>query len=157
MEGAMMGAPYSQDIRDKVFGAVDRGRSNGEIADMFGVSDSWVRRLVQRRREHGETAPRPMGGKRFEKIDRTRLADLVAARPDATLHELREGLGVLCAISAIGAAVKKLGLSFKKRRSTPRSRAGPTSPRGVRSGFSGVRGSTRVAWCSSTRPGPRPT
>ena len=115
MKGADMGAPYSQDVRNKIFRAVDRGKPNREIADMFGVSGSWVRRLVQRRRVHGETAPRPMGGKRFEKIDRARLADLVAGRPDATLQELREGLGVACAISAIGAAVQKLGLSFKKR------------------------------------------
>lgn len=140
-----MGAPYSQDMRDKVFSAVDRGKGNREIAEMFDVSDSWVRRLVQRRRECGETAPRPMGGKRFEKIDRATLADLVARRPDATLQELREGLGVACAISAIGAALQKLGLSFKKRRSTPRSRIGPTSRVGERSGCSGARASIRVA------------
>jgi transposase len=152
-----MGAPYSQDVRDKVFSAVDRGSSNSLIADMFGVSESWVRRLVQRRREHGETAPRPMGGKRFEKIDLVRLADLVAAHPDTTLWELRRDLDVVCAISAIGAAVKTLGLSFTKRRSTPRSRTGPTSPRGVWSGVSGVRGSIRVARSSSTKPGRRPT
>jgi transposase len=86
-----------------------------------------------------------MGGKRFEKIDRAKLADLVARRPDATLQELRRDLDVACAISAIGAAVQKLGLSFKKRRSVPRSRTGPTSRGGVRSGSSGGRGSIRVA------------
>lgn len=140
-----MGAAYSQDVRDKIFSAVDRGKAKSEIADMFSVSESWVRRLVQRRRELGETAPRPMGGKRFEKIDRAKLADLVAARPDATLHELRQDLGVVCAISAIGAAVQKLGLSYKKRRSMPRNRTGPMSRSGVRSGFCGVRESIRVA------------
>lgn len=140
-----MAAPYSQDVRDKVFRAVDRGRTKSEIADMFSVSESWVRRLVQRRREHGETAPRPMGGKRFEKIDRARLAALVADRPDATLQELRQDLDVACALSAIGAALQKLGLSFKKRQSTPRSRIGRTSPSDARRGCSGVRASIRVA------------
>jgi transposase len=140
-----MGAPYSQDVRDKVFNAVDRGKAHRVIADMFSVSESWVRRLVQRRREHGEIAPRPMGGKRFEKIDRARLADLVAARPDATLRELRENLGVACALSAIGAAVQKLGFSYKTRRSTPRNRIGRTSPGAARSGCSGASASIRVA------------
>jgi transposase len=139
-----MGAPYSQDVRDKVFSAVDRGHATRAIASMFSVSESWVRRLVQRRRVHGETAPRPMGGKRFEKIDRARLAGLVASRPDATLQELRESLGVVCAISAIGAAVQKLGLSFKKRRSMPRNRIGRMSRSAVRGGFSGARASIRV-------------
>lgn len=138
-----MGVPYSQDVRDKIFSAVDRGNAKSKIAEMFSVSESWVRRLVQRRREHGETAPRPMGGKRFEKINRAKLADLVASRPDATLQELREALGVVCAISAVGAAVQKLGLSFKKRRSTPRSRIVRTWRKGASIGYSGVPASTR--------------
>lgn len=139
-----MSAPYSQDFRDKVLGAFDRGMKTGEVAKAFGVSPSWLRRVKQRRREHGETAPRPMGGKRFEKIDRVKLSRLVAACPDATLAELRESLGIICAISAIGTALQKLGLSYKKRRSMPRSRIGRTSPSGVPSGFSGRRVSIRV-------------
>ena len=85
-----------------------------------------------------------MGGKRFEKIDRVRLAELVTQRPDATLAELREALGVVCAISAMGAAIKKLGLSYKKKRSTPRSRIVPTWPPVAPSGSCGGRASTRV-------------
>ncbi|MBX3388875.1 MAG: transposase [Phycisphaeraceae bacterium] len=139
-----MSAPYSQDSRNKVLGAFDRGMKTGEIARAFGVSPSWLRRVKQRRRENGETTPRPMGGKRFEKIDRVKLARLVAARPDATLAELRESLGILCAISAIGTALQKLGLSYKKRRSMPRNRSGRTSPGGAPSGFSGGRVSIRV-------------
>ena len=84
-----MDAAFSQDVRDKVFSGVDRGRTKREIADMFSVRESRVRRLVQQRRQHGETAPRPTGGKRFDKIDRARLAALVAGHPDATLLELR--------------------------------------------------------------------
>ena len=124
-----MGAPYSQDVRDKVLSAFDRGMKTRQVAMAFDVSESWLRRVRQRRRENHETTPRPMGGKRFQKIDRAQLAELVAGRPDATLRELREGLGVVCAISAIGAALRKLGLSYKKRRSTPRSRTGRTSRR----------------------------
>jgi transposase len=139
-----MGAPYPQVVRDKIFLAADRGKSAVEIADMFSVSESWVRRLLQRRRLLGEVERRAMGGKRFQKIDREKLAQLIADKPDATLHELRAQLGVACAISAIGAAVHKLGLSFKKRRSLRRSRTVRTLPSDAPSGSSGVRASTRA-------------
>lgn len=115
---------YSQDLRDRVLGACDRGMPTTEVAEVFEVSSSWVRRLKQRRRETGETAPRPSGGARVRKIDMARLAGLVQEQPDATAKELRERLGVSCSESAIYAALKRLGLSFKKRRSTPRSRTG---------------------------------
>lgn len=139
-----MGAPYSQDVRDKVLSAFDRGTKTRLIANAFDVSESWLRRVFQRRRENQETTPRPMGGKRFQKIDRAKLAELLAQRPDATLRELRESLGVDCAISAVGAAIQKLGLSYKKRQSTRRSKTAPMSRHAARSGFSGGRASTRV-------------
>jgi len=122
-----MAAPYSSDLRGRVLSAYDRGMATKQIAEALDVSPAWARRVKQRRREHGETGPRPMGGKRFEKIDRARLAELVAQQPDATLEELRARLGVRCSLSAVSAALHALGLSFKKRRSTPRSRTGPTS------------------------------
>ena len=136
-----MASPYSQDLRDKVLGAFDRGMKTVDIAHAFGVSESWARRVKQWSRDLNQTTPLPMGGKRFQKIDRVKLAELVKLKPDATLKELREGLKVVCAISAIDAALKKLDLSYKKRRSTPRNKTAPMSRSGVRSGSSGVRGS----------------
>jgi transposase len=123
-----MAAPYSQDLRDRVLAAYDRGMPTKAIAEVFAVSPAWARMVQQRRRDLGETAPRPMGGATVIKIDRARLAELVKQRPDATLKELRGMLGVQCAESAVCMALKKLGLSFKKRRSTPASRTAPTSP-----------------------------
>ena len=119
-----MAAPYSQDLRDRVLGAYDRGMQTKEVAETFAVCPSWARRVKQRRRETGETTPRRPGGARPVKIDRARLAELVAEQPDATLAELRDRLGVACAISAVCMALKALGLSFKKRRCTRRSRTG---------------------------------
>ena len=63
------------------------------------------------------------------KIDEAHLAELVAQRPDATTRELRELLGVECCDSAVGMALQRMGLSFKKRRSTPRSKTARMSPR----------------------------
>ena len=121
-----MGASYSQDLRDRVLGARDRGLKTKQVADLFRVSASWVRRVVQRRREHGQTSPRPRGGVTVVKIDLERLRRLVCAQPDATTRELHQRLGIACSESAVGMALGRLGLSFKKRRSAPPSRTGPT-------------------------------
>ena len=129
-----MAAPYSQDLRDRVLAAYDRGMPTKKIAETFSVSPAWARMIKQRRRETGETTPRPMGGATVIKIDRARLAELVREQPDATLKELRDRLGVQCAESAICMALKKLGLSFKKRRSTRPSRTAPMSRSGGRTG-----------------------
>jgi transposase len=129
-----MGVSYSQDLRERVLAAYDRGMKTKQIAEVFAVSPAWARRIKQRRRETGELTPRPVGGRRQWKIDRVRLAELVVEHPDATLKELRSMLGVQCAESAICVALKKLGFTFKKRRSMPPSRTERMSPSGVRSG-----------------------
>ena len=129
-----MGAAYSQDLRDKVLAACDRGMPTKEVSEVFDVSPAWVRRLKQRRRETGETSPRPMGGATVIKIDMARLAELVVQQPDATLKELRDRLGIVCAESAVCMALKRLGLSFKKRRSTRRSRTARMWRRVARTG-----------------------
>jgi transposase len=94
----------------------------GEIARTFAVSPSWARRVKQTLREHGRSTPLPRGGARLVKIDIARLAQLVREQPDATLVELRDRLGVACTESAISLALKRLDLTFKKRRCAPRSR-----------------------------------
>ena len=122
------------DLRRRVIGACDGGKGTKEVAATFGVSPAWVRRLKQHRRERGDIVPRSGGGSRGRKIDRDRLAALVAEQPDATLVELRDRLGVACTPWAVGKALRGLGLTYKKSRSAPPSRTGRTSPSGGRGG-----------------------
>ena len=129
-----MPSPYSQDLRDRVLAAYDRGMRTKQISEMFSVSRAWARAVKQRRRETGETTALPMGGARIIKIDGDCLAALVTEQPDATLAELRDRLGVQCTESAVCIALKRLGLSYKKRRSTPLSRTVPTSQNDERTG-----------------------
>ena len=129
-----MSAAYSQDLRDRVLAAYDRGMKTAWIVEHFQVSPAWARRVKQRRRETGETTPRPRGGATIIKIDRQRLAELVREQPDATLEELVDRLGVDCRISAVSMALKRMAISFKKRSSTRPSRTGRTSPRSDSSG-----------------------
>jgi transposase len=129
-----MAKPYPQELRDRVLGAYDRGMKTKQIAEVFAVCPAWARRVKQRRRETGETTPRPMGGVTVVKIDMQRLRELVDQQPDATIKELHQRLGIQCSESAVGMALHRLGLTFKKRRCMPPSRIGRMSWSNVRSG-----------------------
>jgi transposase len=122
-----MGAAYSQDLRDRIIAARDGGMKTIRVAELFQVSASWVRRVMQRRREHGESGPRPRGGATVIKIDLDQLRLLVQQQPDATVRQLHERLKIACSVSAVDMALRRMGLSFKKRRCTPPSRIGRMS------------------------------
>ena len=52
--------PYSMGLRRRVVAACDRkDERQVKIAERFGVSTAWIRRLLQRRRETGSIAPFP--------------------------------------------------------------------------------------------------
>jgi transposase len=114
--------------------AYDRGMKTKQIAETFAVSRAWARRVRQCRRETGRTTALPRGGATIIKIDMQRLAELVQEQPDATMLELRDRLGVECTESAICLALKRLDLTFKKRRSMRPSKIDPTSPSVGRNG-----------------------
>ena len=123
-----MAKTYSQDLRDRVLAAYDRGMKTKQIAETFAVSRAWARRVRQCRRETGRTTALPRGGATIIKIDMQRLAELVQEQPDATMLELRDRLGVECTESAICLALKRLDLTFKNRRSMRPSKIDPMSP-----------------------------
>ena len=144
---------YSLDLRRHVLADCDAGLKTKVVAQKYGVSRTWVRGLKQRRRETGEIGPRQGRPGRKPKIDRVRLAALVAEDADATLAELRERLGVGCALSALWKALAALKLTFKKKRCGPRNKTAPTSRNAARGGGSSSSGSTRGDWSSSMKPG----
>lgn len=118
-------APYSMDLRKRVVKAWDAGVDAESIAARYEVSRAWVHRLVQRRRETGSIAPRKQTKFRQRVLagQEGRLAALIAARPDATLVEIREALPTSAALSTLWRAIDQLDLTVKKnrirRRTTP--------------------------------------
>ncbi len=117
---------YSMDLRKRVLAMCDRGRTTRETARVFDVSESWVRRLKQRRREEGIIGPRASGGRRHGHFDSVRLEQLqgwLRQKPDATLEWLlarvEREIGLHCSVMAVCRAVKKLGWSLKKKRFEP--------------------------------------
>jgi len=108
---------YSQDLRERVFADRDAGEPTAAVARRYRVSPAWVRRLMQRRRETGEIAPRPKPPRPAKLAPhRDRLRALVAEKSDRTLAELRDLLGVDCCLATIHNELRRLRLSFKKSR-----------------------------------------
>ncbi len=122
--------PYSMDLRERVVVACDaREGTREQIAKRFGVSDHWIRKLLQRWRETDSLAPLPRNpGRKPALSDRQmeRLGRLIQKRPDATLKELRKSLRVKISIAALDRAVRRLDVTLKKNRSSRRSRSGRT-------------------------------
>ena len=55
--------PYSQDLREKIISAVEKGDSSiTKVAQRFGVSKNCVQRLVTQKRTIGHIRPKKQGG-----------------------------------------------------------------------------------------------
>jgi len=148
---------YSYDLRERVVRACDAGtHSRQALAQLFGVSTAWIRRLLQRRRETGSFAARPRGGRTAVKMTDPRcdrLLVLVSEQPDATLAELHARLGAPVHPSTVARALVRLGWPVKKKSCGPRSKTAPTSGTSGPAGGAGPVGWTRSVSCSSTKPG----
>ena len=127
---------YSLDLRKRILEDLDHGITTREVALKYRVSESWIRRLKQRRRETGEIAPRRSGSRRTPKwlAAADRIKQLVQEQPDLTLRELKERLGLNISIPTLARALWALRLTFKKKSFAPRNRIGRTSKSGGHAG-----------------------
>jgi transposase len=101
--------------------ACDANEGTRVIAARFNVSDSWIRRAKQQRRETGQIAPKIAAARKAKWHPWSDwLAAKIAARPDIYLRELQAELlaerGEKVCLMTICAACRALGLSRKKRR-----------------------------------------
>ena len=121
-------AAYSQDLRDRVLRALERGDGVTATAQRFEVSVRWVDEVKRRQRVHGERESRPVGGYR-----RSRVADLelqirawITAEVDLTLAQLCARLadqGVTIQPSALWHQLDRWQLTYKKNSTRQRARA----------------------------------
>lgn len=107
---------YSCDLRERVLADFDGGMGNEAVARKYRVSSRWVYKLRRQRDETGRIEPRRgrTGPTRVLAGQDERLAELVRQRPDATLSELREELGLPMSVVTVWRALKRLGLTLKK-------------------------------------------
>lgn len=139
---------YSQDLRDRVLWALDRGERPTAIARRLEVSRVWVYRVRERQQKTGQVSSFQIGGHR-----RSRIAALEAVlrawieqEPGLSLAELcarLAGQGVAIKIGALWHQLNRWNLTFKKNAARQRAR---TRGRAA--------GAKRVA-ASATRDGSR--
>jgi transposase len=143
-----MGAPYSDDLRKKVIQACERQQeSQRKIAELFGVSVSFVESVWQHyRHSGGEVVPTRQRAGRHARLDaasQARLRSWLDEHPDLTLKELIERLqaetGIVVSEPTMCRVLKQLGMRRRKRPYMPRNgtprayvwravRIGDTSP-----------------------------
>lgn len=112
---------YSKEFRRDVLRACDAGGGTRAVALKFNVSEAWVRRIKQERREQGKTAPKTTRHRRkcWEPYAEWILAQL-ARRPDLYLRELQAAalseLGWQVSDVTLSRACRTLRQTRKKRR-----------------------------------------
>jgi transposase len=80
---------YSKDLRLKTLAAIDRGMPRKEVADLFGVSLSTIKRWLKRRRLTGDLNIHKIPGRASVKGKALRqwLPEQLKSNPDLTLRE----------------------------------------------------------------------
>jgi len=128
-----MASSYSQDLRDRVIDAVERGgMSRRAAARRFGVSESSAVKWLQRFRTKGARTPVGTGGHRPSalKPHRDFLDAALAEKPDITLTALARRLlaerGVKADTAMLSRFFRREGVTFKKRRWSRVSKTAPT-------------------------------
>ncbi len=152
----------SLDLRLRILRACDAGDETREqTADTFGVSRSFVQKLLRLAGRGGPLAPRPHAGGPAAAVAGAAVGELralVRARPDATLAELAAALvaggGPAVSVPTLWRAVEALGLPVKKSRCTPASGTRRGCGRCGAGGGGGHGTRTRPRSCSLTRAGP---
>ena len=129
---------YSKDLRQRVLTDCDGGMEIRQVAVKYRVSESWIRRLRQRRRENGEVTPRTRATPAPKWLPYAEsLRQRIAERPDATLAELKAELGLPFSVQTLCRALQALRFTFKKKFSARPSKTGRTWRKGGRSGGCG--------------------
>ena len=117
-----MPKPYSQDLRDRVIDAVERGEMSRRAAGRhYKVSESVAIKWLERIERHGSREPVGHGGHRASKLlpHRAFLEAARAEKPDVTLQALCDRLsaerGVKADTSMMSRFFRRIGVTVKKR------------------------------------------
>ena len=120
---------YSQDLRERVLRALERGDRPTAIAERFEVSRVWIYQVKKRLEESGHRGSFAIGGYRVSRVAAVEgeVRAWISERPDVTLSELCERLqkerGIALKVPALWHQLNKWGLTFKKNPTRQRARA----------------------------------
>jgi len=115
-------APYPTELRTRVVAAVEHGDMTiGEVARVFSVGVTFVKKMLRLHRAGEDLAPRQGGGSapKLTEPDRALLRDTVALSPDVTLAEcqtvLSEQRSRRVSVPTICRVLQQLDLPRKKK------------------------------------------
>ena len=121
--------PYSYDFRSRVARACIKGLGTRTfIAQIFGVTTSFIRKLFRRFAQTGSFDVKPPSGGPKPKLTpahEQRLIEELRRHPDATLEQLRVACDIPVTCAAICQHLKKLGLRRKKKHLHPSEQEDP--------------------------------
>lgn len=150
----------SVDLRERIVTAYDAQEgTREEVAKRFKVSLGMVKKLLSQRASTGDLRPRHRFSGRKARLmpaHGAKLQQLIAREPDLTLAEMKARLELGCTVAAVHWVVRKLGLTYKKRRSMRLNKTGRTWPGPDVAGGGTKARSTRRGWSSSTSRPPKP-
>jgi transposase len=116
-----MAKPYSQDLRDRVIEAVERGKMSRRAAGRsYAISESVAIKWLERLERQGSREPVGHGGHRASKLmpHRDFLEAARAEKSDVTLQALCDRLsaerGVRADTSMMSRFFRKIGVTVKK-------------------------------------------
>jgi len=118
---------YSQDLRDRVLRALERGDGPTEIARRFEVSRQWVHQVRSRFQSDGARSGLQRGGYRKSRVAgmESTVREWLKTEPGLTLAQLSERLerqGVIIKVPALWHQMNKWDLSLKKNPARQRAR-----------------------------------
>ena len=125
-----MARPYANDLRRKFLQAYEQGQGTlGELAEQFGVSEGWAKKISATRTRTGQIDRPPWRRGPVSRVTaavQAWLKEQIRQQPDLTLMELQEQLqasqGVRLSIGRMWLALRQMGLRLKKSHSTPRNK-----------------------------------
>ena len=114
--------PISNEKRELLIGAKNRGETEKDIAKWLEISERSVTAIWRRYRETGSFEPMPYPG-RVPLLTEKKWEEekaFVVKHSDATLDEIIEELSLPIQKSRLSVLLIEAGLSFKKRHFTPK-------------------------------------
>ena len=119
---------YSQDLRDRVLRALERGERPTAIANRFEVSRVWVYQVRNRLTQTGRRSSLPIGGHRQSRVAgmESTVRAWLKETGDLTLAELCARLavhGIAIKVSALWHHLDKWKLTFKNNPTRQRARS----------------------------------
>lgn len=108
----MTTSPYSKDLRSRVINYLNKGKSQKEVSEIFGLHRNTVNRWHTRYKKEGNyEAKKRLGLK--SRLDYKQVELFVKNNEDAKLSDIGTTFSISKGYAAV--VLKKLGFSYKKK------------------------------------------